>query len=84
MDDLIIPKEKEGILAKAEKEVVIIRKQYEEGLLTDTERRVRVINIWDKTKKKLQKSFLKILTNTDLFIQLLTLKQEELGLNRFR
>ena len=55
MDDLIIPKEKEGILAKAEKEVVIIRKQYEEGLLTDTERRVRVINIWDKTKEEIAK-----------------------------
>ena len=53
MADLIIPTEKKGILAQAEKEVDVIENQYEEGFLTTEERRERVIEIWEDTTKKL-------------------------------
>jgi len=53
LSDLAVPKEKTQLLAEAEKEEDEIRKQYQEGFLTKQERRVRIIEIWDKTKRKL-------------------------------
>lgn len=53
MSDLIVPLEKENIVAEAEKEIVVIENQYNEGLLTDAERRQRVIAVWEKTKDKI-------------------------------
>ena len=55
MADLTPPKEKAGIMVKAEDEVAKIRGQYEDGLLTDSERRARVISVWEKTKEQLGK-----------------------------
>jgi len=55
MDDVIVPAEKKDILAKAEEEALIVRQQYEEGLLTDSERRERSIEIWKRTNDHLSK-----------------------------
>jgi len=55
MNDLVIPKEKEALIKKAEEEEVLVREQFDEGLLTESERRARIINIWDKTKGELAK-----------------------------
>jgi DNA-directed RNA polymerase subunit beta' len=55
MSDLTIPKEKKGIVDKARVEVDRIVGQYEEGLLTVAERRVRVISVWDKVKNDIAK-----------------------------
>jgi DNA-directed RNA polymerase subunit beta' len=48
MDDLVIPPEKEKILKEAEKKVVMAKKQYEDGLLTNAEFRVKTIEVWEK------------------------------------
>ncbi|MEK7192389.1 MAG: DNA-directed RNA polymerase subunit beta' [Patescibacteria group bacterium] len=55
MDDLLTPPQKGALMQKAEGEVSLIRQQYEEGLLTDSERRARVISVWDKVKSELAK-----------------------------
>ncbi len=55
MDDLVIPKEKKEILAKAEEEVVLVKQQFENGLLTDSERRARIISVWKKANDHLKK-----------------------------
>ncbi len=55
MDDMKIPVEKPALIAEAEKEEAKIRDQYNEGLLTESERRARVISIWDKVKGKISK-----------------------------
>ncbi|MEK7139404.1 MAG: DNA-directed RNA polymerase subunit beta', partial [Patescibacteria group bacterium] len=55
IDDLIVPKEKDGIIEEAEAAVVAIRGQYQEGLLTESERRARVISIWTEVKNKIAK-----------------------------
>jgi DNA-directed RNA polymerase subunit beta' len=55
ISDLIVPTEKKQIMGQAEKEVLAIRDQYEQGLLTEDERRVRVISVWDKAKNDLWK-----------------------------
>jgi DNA-directed RNA polymerase subunit beta' len=53
--DLISPKEKEGIINIADDDVMKIRQQYEDGLLTDSERKVKVIKIWIEVKDKISK-----------------------------
>ncbi len=55
MSDLNPPAEKPALLAKAEVDIAAIRHQYEEGLLTDGERRARVLSVWEKTKESLAK-----------------------------
>ena len=55
MSDLIIPKEKYEIIAKADEEVMKIRGQYENGFLTDPERKAKVIKTWNEVKEKVAK-----------------------------
>ncbi len=55
INDLVIPKEKENILVDANKEQAMIRDQYEEGLLTASERRARIIEVWIKAKAAIEK-----------------------------
>ncbi len=55
MDDLIAPPQKAEMIAKAEGHIAVIRDQYQQGLLTDSERRARVIMVWDKVKGELAK-----------------------------
>lgn len=62
MSDLMTPGEKPAILAEGDKEVEVIRKQYKEGLLTDQERRARVLSVWSKAKEKISKLIPKSLT----------------------
>lgn len=50
MDDLPVPSKKKKILEEAEVQVNTIRGQYEMGLLTDSERKSRVIEIWNQAK----------------------------------
>ncbi|MEK7463008.1 MAG: DNA-directed RNA polymerase subunit beta' [Patescibacteria group bacterium] len=55
MSDLIIPKEKYEIIDRADEEVMKIRGQYENGFLTDSERKSRVIKTWTEVKDKVAK-----------------------------
>ena len=50
MDDLKVPQEKIEAMAKAEGEVAVINSQFSMGLLTEEERKNRVIEIWNRTK----------------------------------
>ncbi len=53
MDDLKIPEIKGELFEIAENQVNEIREQYNNGLLTDNERRIKTIEVWTKTKNKL-------------------------------
>ncbi|MEE8131655.1 MAG: DNA-directed RNA polymerase subunit beta' [Candidatus Paceibacterota bacterium] len=55
MNDLVTPPGKEKILEDAEKEMILIKSQYEQGLLTESERRARAISIWDKAGEEIAK-----------------------------
>ncbi len=61
MDDLPELKEKEAIIKEAEKAVNLVDEQYKQGLLTDFERRARIIEIWDGVKDRIQKIILRTL-----------------------
>ncbi|MCL5733499.1 MAG: DNA-directed RNA polymerase subunit beta' [Patescibacteria group bacterium] len=58
--DLMVPEAKKQIVAKAEREVEIITKQFQEGLLTSAERKARVISIWEKVKDEVSKALMTI------------------------
>ncbi|MDE1970188.1 MAG: DNA-directed RNA polymerase subunit beta' [Patescibacteria group bacterium] len=55
MSDLLAPKEKAEIVAKADAETEKIWEQYQEGLLSTEERRVRSVLVWQKAKAELSK-----------------------------
>ena len=53
MDDLTVPKEKDKILLEADGKVSLIRKQYEEGLLTDEERYRMTVSVWEEAREEM-------------------------------
>ena len=59
VDDMVIPKEKTTITAKAEKEVKDIEKQYNSGLLTAGERYNKVVDIWSHTNDQVSQAMMK-------------------------
>ena len=46
---MLVPKEKHGLIERAEKEVKEIEQQYVSGLVTSGERYNKVVDIWGKT-----------------------------------
>lgn len=53
MDDLVTPSGKNKILKGAEIEISRIKDQYQDGLLTDDERRQKTIEVWEKAKNEI-------------------------------
>ncbi len=56
--DIQVPAEKKEMIADAEKKVVEIDNIFRSGLLSDAERRERVINIWEKTTADVSKALM--------------------------
>ncbi len=54
MDDIRVPKEKPKIVAEAERVVKEVQNQYEEGLLTDSERYTKVIETWSSAESEVK------------------------------
>jgi len=55
IDDMLVPKEKHGIIERAEKEVKEIEQQYVSGLVTVGERYNKVVDIWGKAGDEVSK-----------------------------
>jgi DNA-directed RNA polymerase subunit beta' len=55
MDDLIIPKEREEIIKKAEKEIEVYEEQYQNGLLSLQEFTNKKIQIWQEAREAIAK-----------------------------
>ncbi len=53
IDDMEIPKEKQSMLAAAEREVREIQDQFSAGLVTDGERYNKVVDIWSRANDKI-------------------------------
>jgi DNA-directed RNA polymerase subunit beta' len=58
VDDMVVPQEKESILAASEREVKEIENQYTSGLLTKGERYNRVVDIWSRTNDQVAKAMM--------------------------
>ena len=52
-DDVVIPEEKDKMIAEAEKSAADIEEQYQNGLLSSGERYNKLIDMWSKTTDKL-------------------------------
>ena len=55
IDDMLVPEEKHGIIARAQKEVKEIEQQYVSGLVTAGERYNKVVDIWGKSGDEVSK-----------------------------
>ncbi len=55
MDDLQIPKEKEKLIKEAELQTEKVNNYYKKGLLSKKEKTIRIIEIWQTTKTKIEK-----------------------------
>ncbi|MCC5859890.1 MAG: DNA-directed RNA polymerase subunit beta' [Ectothiorhodospiraceae bacterium] len=58
VNDMVIPEEKETILAGAEEEVKDIEGQYASGLVTNGERYNKVVDIWSRTNDQVAKAMM--------------------------
>ncbi len=58
INDLVIPDEKEKIIAAAEEEVREIQQQYASGLVTQGERYNKVVDIWSRTNDQVAKAMM--------------------------
>ena len=52
IDDMVVPGEKAGLVRAAEKEVVLVENQYQDGAITHGERYNKIIEIWSKVTEK--------------------------------
>jgi DNA-directed RNA polymerase subunit beta' len=55
MDDLKIPPEKSEILKEAEREEEMIETDFKKGLLTEEEKNLKIIEVWQKARSKIAK-----------------------------
>ncbi len=53
MDDIPRVEAKAGLIKEAEKQVEEIKNQYDDGLLTNHERYIKVIEVWNETKSRI-------------------------------
>jgi DNA-directed RNA polymerase subunit beta' len=58
VDDMVVPKEKIGILETAEAQVKEIEMQYASGLVTNGERYNKVVDIWSHTNEQVAKAMM--------------------------
>jgi DNA-directed RNA polymerase subunit beta' len=63
LDDIIIPKEKDDMVAKAENEVRDVLDNYNMGLITNNERYNQIIDIWTHTNSRLTHTLMEQLKN---------------------
>jgi len=55
MDDFQVPQEKEELIEKAEKEIDVLEKQYQKGLLSKEEKSSKIIEIWQGVKEEVER-----------------------------
>ena len=65
LDDIIIPPEKEAIVARGNKEIEEITNNYNMGFITDTERYNQVIDTWTHVNNDLGNVLMKEMTEAD-------------------
>ncbi len=58
MDDILIPSEKQGIVVESNKMIEDLDKQYRRGLITEQERSMKSIEIWNAAKSRIEKAMM--------------------------
>jgi len=66
VDDMLVPKEKPGLIEQAESEVKEIEQQYTSGLVTSGERYNKVVDIWGRAGDQVGKAMMDQLSTQDV------------------
>ncbi len=62
--DVKVPVHKKQMLEEAAKRVAIVKKQYEDGIITEGERHSKIISIWTEVSDKLSEDLFKLIYDT--------------------
>ena len=65
IDDMIVPGEKAGLVRDAEKAVIEVESQYQEGAITHGERYNKIIEIWSKVTERVSEEMFKTMEEDD-------------------
>src|SRR5579859_6367256 len=65
IDDMIVPGEKAGLVNKAQKAVIEVQEQYQEGSITRGEQYNKVIEIWSKVTERVSEEMFKTMEEDD-------------------
>ena len=63
--DVRVPEIKERILADSQAKVDVVRKQYDEGIITEGERKSKIVTIWTDASEVLSEELFKLLTQVN-------------------
>lgn len=61
--DVNVPADKQKVLGEAHKRVAVVRKQYEDGVITDGERHSKIISIWTEVSDKLSEHLFRLISD---------------------
>ncbi|HTM50843.1 MAG TPA: DNA-directed RNA polymerase subunit beta' [Bryobacteraceae bacterium] len=65
IDDMVVPGEKAGLVKAAEKEVVAVENQYQDGAITHGERYNKIIEIWSKVTERVSDEMFQAMEEDD-------------------
>lgn len=71
MDDMKVPKEKEIIIRETDKEVETTENYYKKGLLSQEEKKNKIIELWSKAKSRIEDLVPKTLSKTGSVYQMI-------------
>jgi len=54
--DILVPEDKDKVLQEAHRKVISVKKQYEDGIITDGERKSKTISIWTEVSEHLSET----------------------------
>jgi DNA-directed RNA polymerase subunit beta' len=65
IDDMVVPASKPALVKDAEKQVIEVQQQYQEGAITHGERYNKIIEIWSKVTEKVSEEMFKVMETDD-------------------
>jgi DNA-directed RNA polymerase subunit beta' len=65
IDDMVVPKEKAALVREAEKQVMEVQNQYQEGAITQGERYNKIIEIWSKVTERVSEEMFRVMEEDD-------------------
>src|ERR1700758_1584808 len=65
IDDMVVPGEKRALVSEAEKEVVAVENQYQDGAITHGERYNKIIEIWSKVTERVSDEMFQAMEEDD-------------------
>jgi DNA-directed RNA polymerase subunit beta' len=65
IDDMVVPASKQVLVRDAEKQVIEVQNQYQEGAITQGERYNKIIEIWSKVTERVSEEMFKVMEEDD-------------------